>query len=66
MNKLSNTEAEFKKKKRCSQKKRVLIFNMIIQHKFFMFISKNLKETGINYCAQWSGLDNKEIECSII
>ena len=31
-----------------------------------MFINKNLKETIFNYCAQWSGVDDQEIDCSII
>ena len=32
----------------------------------FMFINKNLKETAFNYCAQWSGVDDQKIDCSII
>ena len=32
----------------------------------FMFINKNLKETTFNYYAQWSGVDNQKIDCSII
>ena len=32
----------------------------------FMFISKNLKETAFNYYAQWSGVDDQKIDCSII
>ena len=31
-----------------------------------MLINKNLKETVFNYCAQWSGADDQETECSII
>ena len=31
----------------------------------FMFINKNLKETAFNYCAQWSGVDDQKIDCSI-
>ena len=31
-----------------------------------MFINKNLKETAFNYCAQWSGVDDQKIDCSII
>ena len=33
---------------------------------FFMFTNKNLKETAFNYCAQWSGVDDQKIDCSII
>ena len=32
----------------------------------FMFINKNLKKTAFNYCAQWSGVDDQETDCSII
>ena len=31
-----------------------------------MLINKNLKETVFNYCAQWSGVDDQETDCSII
>ena len=31
-----------------------------------MLTNKNLKETAFNYCPQWSGVDNQEIDCSII
>ena len=31
-----------------------------------MFINKNQKETAFNYCAQWSGVDDQEIDGSII
>ena len=31
-----------------------------------MFINENIKETFFSYCAQWSGVDNQEIDCSII
>ena len=33
---------------------------------FFMFINKNLRKTVFNYCAQWSGVDDQNIEFSII
>ena len=26
----------------------------------------NLKETVFKYCAQWAGVDDQEIDCSII
>ena len=32
---------------------------------FLMFINKNLRETAFNYCAQWSGVDDQKIDCSI-
>ena len=31
-----------------------------------MFINENLKETVFNYNVQWSDLDDKEIDCSIV
>ena len=31
---------------------------------FFMFTTN--KETAFNYCAQWSGVDDQIIDCSII
>ena len=34
--------------------------------KFFTFINRNLKKTAFNYCAQLSGVDDQEIDCSII
>ena len=56
-----------------------LIFNMIIYYgkllfvlvvrklrRFFIFINENLKEIIFNYCAQWSGVDDQEIDYSII
>ena len=31
-----------------------------------MFINKDLKEAAFNYFAQWSGVDDQKIYCSII
>ena len=31
-----------------------------------MLVNKNLKETVFNYCAQWSGVDDQQTDCSII
>ena len=31
-----------------------------------MFVNKNVKEIIFNNCAQWSGVDDQEIDCSII
>ena len=42
-----------------------LLFVLIVR-KFFMFVNENLKETVFNYCAQWSGVDDPEIDCFII
>ena len=39
---------------------------IIVVGKCFMLTNKNLKETAFNYCPQWSGVDNQEIDCSII
>ena len=32
----------------------------------FMFTNKNLKDKAFNYGAQWSGVDDQKINCSII
>ena len=49
-----------------------LLFVLVLS-KCFMFINKNLRETVFNYmlkvfnyCTQWSGVENQEIDCSII
>ena len=39
---------------------------VLVARKFFMFINGNVKETILNYWAQWSGVDDQEIDCSII
>ena len=57
----------------------LFIFNMIIQYekllfvlvvrklrRFFISINENLKKTAFNYCAQWSGVEDQEIDCSIV
>ena len=49
----------------------LLILNMIIYYVcasffMFMFIKQNLKETSFNYRAQWSGVDDQKIDCSVI
>ena len=31
-----------------------------------MLINENLKDTVFNYCTQWLGVDDQEIDCSII
>ena len=31
-----------------------------------MFINENVKVTVFNYGAQWSGVDDQEVDCSII
>ena len=31
-----------------------------------MFVNKNPKETVFNYCAQWSDVDDQEIDGSIV
>ena len=42
-----------------------LLFVLVVR-KIFMLLNEDLKETVFNYCAQWSGVDDQEIDCFII
>ena len=44
----------------------ITIYTCCASFFMLMFPSKNLKVTAFNYCAQWSGVDDQKIDCSII
>ena len=44
----------------------ITIYTCCASFFIFMFINENLKETAFNYYAQWSGVDDQNINRSII
>ena len=41
------------------------IYNCCASFFMFMFINQIFEEIAFNYCAQWSGVDDQKIDCSI-